>query len=336
MPQENVRVLLIDDQKIVAEGIRRMLEQETDIEFHYCQDPNQAINSAIELRPTVVLLDLVMPDVDGMTLTRFFRVNKQTKDIPIIVMSSNEDPATKRDAFSNGAHDYLVKLPDKIELIARLRAHSKRYSMQIERDEAFNELRNVKRQLERTNSILQKLSSLDALTEIANRRVFDESLAKEWKRSAREKTPLSVLLIDVDYFKRFNDHYGHQSGDEALRNVAEALAGVVKRSGDTVARYGGEEFGIVLPQTDAAGAKSVAAKFQQAVSELKIAHEKSSVCGIVTVSIGAATLIPEPNGLPESIVMLADKALYQAKKNGRNQAVCTSGQQADDSRESCA
>jgi len=144
-------VLLVDDQPIIAEGIRRMLANENDIVFHYCEDPSNAISMAAEINATMILQDLIMPDIDGMTLVRFFRANVETRNIPIIVLSSKDDPQIKSDAFSNGANDYLVKLPDQIELLARIRAHSKSYTHQLELDAAFQAMREMQKQLEETN-----------------------------------------------------------------------------------------------------------------------------------------------------------------------------------------
>ncbi len=316
-----INVLLVDDQAMVAEGIRRMLEQESDVEFHYCSDPSAAIATALDVNATIILQDLVMPDIDGMTLVRFFRANNLTKDIPIIVLSSKDDPQIKSDAFSNGATDYLVKLPDQIELIARIRAHTKHYLMQLERDAAFFALREMQKQLEKTNAELQRLSSLDGLTGIANRRQFDQTLKNEWKHALKEGRELSLVLVDIDYFKPFNDTYGHQGGDECLQKVAQALNGVATRPTDLVARYGGEEFGIILPGTGEAGASTIAERFRTAVHELAIAHEASKAADTVTISLGLATLVPDQGMGPETLIELADRALYQAKESGRNRAV---------------
>jgi two-component system chemotaxis family response regulator WspR len=319
--RNTIKVLLVDDQEIIAHGIRKMLASENDIELVYCQDASQAIATAEAEQVTVVLLDLVMPDIDGMTLMRFFRANHTTKDIPIIVMSSKEDSTVKRDAFSSGANDYLVKLPDEIELIARLRAHSKQYIMQVERDAAFTALRQMQFQLQQTNDELQRLSSLDSLTGISNRRIFDEKLASEWTRAAREQIPLTIMLVDVDYFKLYNDYYGHQNGDVALRQVAQGLKTVVNRPADIVARYGGEEFGIILPNTDQAGGDAVAKSFCQSISRIGIEHSKSSVSDTLTISVGACTITPSAEHTLEMLLAEADKALYAAKANGRNTVV---------------
>ena len=317
-----IRVLLVDDQAMIAEGIKRMLATETDIEFFYCQEPLKAIDTAIEIDASVILLDLVMPDIDGMTLVRFFRANQSTKDIPVIVMSSKEDPEVKRDAFTHGANDYLVKLPEQIELIARIRAHSKQYNLQIERDAAFFALREVQRQLQLTNAELQRLSATDALTGIPNRRVFDETLLGEWKRAIREQTWFTVLIIDIDHFKLFNDHYGHQAGDDTLCQVAQALNTIIRRPGDLLARYGGEEFGAILPSTDLNGSEATSHRFIEVVQNLNINHQKSTTAKTVTISLGAASVIPTLELDPQNVLEAADKALYDAKKGGRNRAIC--------------
>lgn len=318
-------VLLVDDQAMVAEGIRRMLEHEPGIEFHYCSDPKTAINMAVQIKATTVLQDLVMPDIDGMTLVRFYRANPMTRDIPIIVLSSKDDPKIKSDAFANGATDYLVKLPEPIELIARIRAHSKSYLAQRERDEAYHALREMQEQLRemnaqlaQSNRELHRLSSLDGLTGIANRRQFDEVLEREWQRSVRNDTPLSLILLDIDYFKPFNDRYGHQAGDDCLRMVARTLDRVVQRPTDLVARYGGEEFVVVLPDTNQAGAEAVARELLKEVRNLGIMHEASKVTDHLTLSIGTTTRDSGQPGSATDLVAAADQALYLAKEHGRN------------------
>lgn len=319
--KKNIVVLLVDDQEIIAEGIRKMLESEDDIAFHYCPDPTDAIEKATEIHATIILQDMVMPDVDGMTLVRFFRANTDTSDIPIIVLSSKEDPEIKSDAFSNGANDYLVKLPSKIELIARIRSHSKHYLMKIERDATFLALKEMQNQLEASNAELQRLSSIDGLTELANRRSFDKMLDNELGRAKREQTELSLIMIDIDFFKPFNDTYGHQGGDDCLKKVASTIGGAAQRPADLAARYGGEEFAFILPLTDTNGALLIGEKLRSAVEELQIPHEGSKVKSTVTISLGCATIAPDRDAKPEELIERADKALYHAKENGRNKVV---------------
>ena len=261
-------VLLVDDQMMVAEGIRRMLASEEDIEFHYCAEPKKAVAMALEIRPTVILQDLIMPDMDGYTLVNDYRAEPETQNIPVIVLSTKEDPKDKSKAFERGANDYLVKLPDQIELVARIRAHSRSYL-------AHQALRETQAKLEQSNAELKKLSCLDGLTGIANRRRLDEFLRMECLRSVRDDTPLSLILIDIDFFKPYNDHYGHLAGDECLRRVARGLDEAVQRASDLIARYGGEEFAVILPNTDLNGAKRIASELCEKIRSLGVPHEYS-------------------------------------------------------------
>jgi two-component system chemotaxis family response regulator WspR len=316
-------VLLVDDQPIIAESIRRMLATEADTTFHYCQDPARALAMATEVGATVILQDLVMPDLDGFVLVRFFRKNPATAAIPIIVLSSKESPVDKSRAFAEGAIDYLVKLPDKIELCARIRAHSRSFLAQKQRDDAYRALEALRKKLEESNAELQRLTHIDGLTGVANRRRYDEFLDAEWRRARRNGALLSVVLIDIDHFKKFNDHYGHQGGDDCLRQVAAALHGTIRRGGDLLARYGGEEFAAVLPEVPHWGACRVAHLLQQAVLAKNLVHEASATAKQVTISLGVATLSPKDAADDRStqLVALADAALYRAKEQGRNRFV---------------
>jgi len=313
------RVMLVDDQAIVAEALRRMLADEDDIDYHYCSNPAQAIEEAISFGPTVILQDLVMPDIDGLMLLKFFRSNPQTKPIPIIVLSSKEDPKIKSEAFELEASDYLVKFPDKLEVIARIRAHSRSFLAQQQRDEAYRALRELQKELEIKNTELERLSSLDGLTGIANRRIFDQFIENECSRAARDGTPVSVVLIDIDHFKVYNDNYGHQGGDDCLRRVAQAMASTVKRPSDLVARYGGEEFAVVMPRTDKEGAENIADALRKGVDSLCLEHAHSSTSDHITISLGVATMVPADSNASNELVAKADKALYRAKESGRNQ-----------------
>jgi two-component system chemotaxis family response regulator WspR len=313
-------VLLVDDQIMVAEGIRRMLDAEKDIDFHYCSDPSRAVAMAAELKPTVILQDLIMPSIDGYTLVKSYRAEQVTGNIPVIVLSTKEDPKDKSVAFENGANDYLVKLPDKIELIARIRAHTKAYLTQLERDEAFRKLGELQKELQKSNTELQKLTCLDGLTCIANRRRFDDFIRKECLRSARDETTIALILIDIDYFKLYNDNYGHLKGDECLQKVAAALQKAVQRPADLVARYGGEEFAVVLPSTDAAGAMKIADSLRHTVESLELPHAYSPLTNIITISMGIACKVANEKTSPADLIEMADEALYEAKNAGRNQS----------------
>jgi len=318
-------VLLVDDQAIVAEAIRRMLAEQPDVQFHHCSDVTLALPMARKVGPTVILQDLVMPDTDGFTLVRFFRNDPQTANIPIIVLSSKEDPRDKSRAFELGASDYLVKVPDKIELVARIRAHSRTFIAQAERDDAHRALEAVKAQLESSNAALQRLAILDPLTGLANRRCLDQVLDTEWRRCQREGAPLSVVLLDIDEFKKFNDSQGHLAGDECLKRVASVLRDGVRRPADLTARYGGEEFAIVLPNTPAVGALQVAETLRRMIEAAGIAHATSSIAPYVTASLGVASCLPDAGKSLAELFAAADAALYSAKSAGKNRCVAAAG-----------
>jgi len=303
------RILLVDDQEIIHEALRRMLIDAGDIELHCCSKGGEALRLASALQPDVILQDLVMPDVDGMMLVKYYQANQLTRDIPIVVLSSREEAKTKAEAFIAGANDYLVKLPDRIELLARLRYHAKVHASLLERNAALEEL--------------QRISNTDGLTNLYNRRYFDETFAEEWRRARRDQQPLSLAMLDVDHFKQFNDHYGHQSGDDCLIQVSSALQSSVCRAGDIVARYGGEEFVGIFPNTDTEGAMAIAEKIRKAVTGLDIPHEHSLVASQVTVSIGVASTFPAADKDRKKLIKAADTALYRAKETGRNRVVCS-------------
>jgi len=315
-----VRVLLVDDQLIIVEAVRRMLAAHPDIEFHTVTDAHAALATALEVRPTVILQDLVMPGVDGFELIRGYRGQPALRDVPVIVLSSKDEAKLKAHGFTVGANDYLVKLPDQVELVARIRHHSSGYIKGLQRDAAYRSLRDSEEQLARANEELRRLAALDGLTGIANRRRFDEAIRVEWQRGWRQRSPLSLLLCDVDSFKLYNDHFGHPAGDLCLKKAASVLTGQLKRPADLAARYGGEEFAILLPDTDLAGALVLAESCRSQLEHLSLPHPQTD-CGAVTMSIGAACLVPGETGSMEQLIADADNALYQAKRDGRNRIV---------------
>jgi two-component system chemotaxis family response regulator WspR len=315
----DIRVLLVDDQLVIAEALRQLLADQADIEFHSVADAQLALQTAIDVKPTVILQDLVMPGVDGFELVRQFRANPATHDIPIIILTSKDDSKLKALGFHIGANDYLVKLPDKLEVVARIRYHSAAYINRLQRDDAFRFLRENQQKLHDANIELQKLAVLDGLTGIANRRRFDKVICAEWQRAQREKYPLSLLLCDVDHFKQFNDAYGHPAGDMCLKKVAAVLTENLKRPADLAARYGGKEFALILPNTDKDGALKVAEKCRRQVEALELPNRHSEAPVFTTLSIGLAHMVPSGDRTLEELIDLADRALYRAKESGRNQ-----------------
>jgi two-component system chemotaxis family response regulator WspR len=259
----------------------------------------------------------VMPGIDGFGLIKLYRESALLKPVPVIVLSAREDPKLKAHGFAVGANDYLVKLPDRLELLARLRHHAAGHISGLQRDAAFLSLRESQRQLADANIELQKLAALDGLTGIANRRRFDQALHTEWQRASREQRPLSLIMCDVDCFKAYNDTYGHLAGDLCLKRSAAVFTEHLKRPADIVARYGGEEFAIILPETAAEGALQIAEACRAHIEALAIAHT-GSANGVVTLSLGVATMAPTPALSAETLIERADKALYAAKQGGRN------------------
>jgi two-component system chemotaxis family response regulator WspR len=316
-----IMVLLVDDQPMIGEAVRRALASESDISFHYCSDPLLALQTAEKIKPTVILQDLVMPGVDGLALVRQYRGDPATQNIPIIVLSTKEEAAIKSAAFAKGANDYLVKLPDNIELIARIRYHSKAYLHLLQRDAAFRALHASQRELTEKNFELSRLINVDGLTGLNNRRYFDEFAAIEWKRAIREHADFGLLMIDVDDFKRYNDTYGHLAGDDVLRSVGLTIKSAAERPGDIAARFGGEEFVVILPGSSTEGIESFGEKLCRGVENLRIQHIGSTVAGALTVSIGGASASPRQGDSLLTLIEATDVALYHAKRSGRNRLV---------------
>ncbi|WP_347488973.1 PleD family two-component system response regulator [Desulfoscipio sp. XC116] len=267
----------------------------------------------------LILLDIVLPDMDGREVCGIIKSIKHLQDTPIIIVTSLTDSAHLEMAFAAGATDYVTKPVNYIELLARISSALKLKHEMDHRKAREKKLLEVTRQLEKAVNQLNRLSSLDGLTGIANRRRFDEYLHIEWRRNIRNARPLSLFMADIDFFKAYNDTYGHQAGDECLKSVAKTLKNTLQRPGDLVCRYGGEEFAIILPETPSSGALSLANKMCLSVEALGINHQKSPAGNYVTISIGVATTLPTENSSPKEIIAAADQALYNAKHNGRNQ-----------------
>lgn len=277
----------------------------------------------------LVLMDYMMPRVDGIEAIRRLKSVEALRDIPVILVTGHDGEGVLERAFDAGAMDYITKPIDTVELLARIRsALTLKREMDI-RKERERELLAVTKKLAEVNEALQRLSSLDGLTGIANRRSFDDVFEREWRRCRRESEYLSLLMIDIDHFKDFNDAYGHLKGDDCLRTVASILEQACHRAGDLAARYGGEEFVIVLSNTCPAGAGRVAESLRAQVQELVIPNERSATEPVVTISVGVASVVPDDAATPSTLLAEADRALYTAKRNGRNRVHVTDlGRQA--------
>jgi len=321
LPPHPIMVVLVDDQPMVAESIRRMLQDEHDIDLHYCMHAERALDVIREIQPTLILQDLIMPHVDGLDLLRDYRACKTSCEVPVVVLSSREEPETKARAFALGANDYMIKLPDRVELVARIRYHSQWYINKLQRDDAYRSLQASQRRLKELNISLYQMTRKDGLTGIINRGRFNEIFADEWQRARREKQHVSLIMIDIDFFKPYNDHFGHLGGDECLKKVAEILQTTLQRPSDIVARYGGEEFVVLLPNTELAGAAKVAEDLRSRIAAASLSHPESSVAEYVTISLGVADTVPAQGCPSDHLIKAADDALYQAKQEGRNRTV---------------
>ena len=260
----------------------------------------------------IVLTDLVMEGIDGIQVLK--NIKQLRPKVQVVVLTGFGSMESVMDAMRFGAHDYLLKPCKQEELLLRL-------ARCVERIELEEALRKSMEDLAASNQELQRLSSLDGLTGIANRRYFDEYLEREWSLAVRNNIAMALIFIDADYFKLFNDVYGHQAGDDCLRKGARTINEPLKRPADFAARYGGEEFVVLLPGTEAAGAANLANEIRLRVEELEIPHTGSSAHKHVTISVGVGLMTPARNSLSSELIKIADEALYKAKSNGRNR-VC--------------
>ncbi|CAN1210497.1 PleD family two-component system response regulator [Tumidithrix helvetica PCC 7403] len=275
--------------------------------------------------PDLILLDINMPKMDGFQVCEQLKADPKTCDIPVIFISARDEVLDKVQAFSVGGVDYVTKPFQLAEVLARvenqLTLRRLQKKLQQQNDQLRQEIQSrlsAEAALQKANEELQNLANLDGLTQLANRRRFDEYLNLEWSRLAREQLPLSLVMCDIDFFKNFNDTYGHLAGDDCLRKVAHILKQSVRRPADMAARYGGEEFAILLPNTEIEGAANVAEQIRANVKDLKIGHEDSDVSEYVTISVGVASLIPLVESLSTVLITAADYALYRAKELGRD------------------
>lgn len=295
-------LLLVDDDPAIVQVLGRMLGGLGHLRF--ALSAPDALRLARESAPDVVLVDAEMPGMNGFEFCAAMKVDPQLAEVPVIFVSSHGNVETEVACFSVGAADFIRKPPTAEVVVARVRTQLR---------------------LKALSDALRRAALVDGLTGVANRRRFDEQLQIECDRALRTGEPLSLLMIDVDHFKRYNDRYGHPAGDACLRDVAQAIQGMVRRPADQVARYGGEEFVMLLPHTDLAGAAHLGERVVEAVAALRIPHEGSLPDRVVTVSVGVATARCNADGTctpasPAALVRAADQALYAAKAAGRGRS----------------
>ncbi|WP_114859068.1 diguanylate cyclase [Azospirillum brasilense] len=301
MTDARPKILVVDDIPSNVHVLSRILKDDNDI--YFATDGSKALELAQSRLPDLVLLDIMMPGMDGYEVCSRLKADPITRDIPVIFISAKSEVEDETYGLEVGAIDFISKPISPPIVKARVRNHLL---------------------LKRQTDLLRTLSFNDGLTGIANRRRFDEVLLREWRRCGRAQLPLSLIMLDVDQFKPYNDHYGHQAGDECLRAVAQLLAEQMMRPGDLIARYGGEEFVCLLPETDEEGAVQVAERLRQTVTGQRLPHAASHVADHITISLGVGTARPLLDDTPDRLTQLADGLLYEAKRAGRNR-VCSGG-----------
>jgi diguanylate cyclase (GGDEF)-like protein len=288
------KILVVDDEVTNIRLMHGLLKSRYDV--FMATDGEQALKQVTSIVPDLILLDVVMPGISGHEICQRLKDNPDTADIPIIFITAQNEEAEEIRGLELGAVDFIHKPVNAVILQARVNTHVT---------------------LQQQRKLLQNLASVDGLTGIANRRRFDEFLEMHWMQSARSKLPISIILFDVDHFKKFNDHYGHRAGDECLMRIAGAAARATRRPLDLAARYGGEEFACILPDTDSAGAIQIAESIIRNVQECAIPHEAVGPNYKVGISAGISTHIATLDKSSTWLVECADKQLYRAKMNGR-------------------
>ena len=292
------RILIVDDERFNLTTLHELLKDEFRIMV--AKHAEQGLKAALSGRPNLILLDINMPEMNGYEVCKRLKADPLTADIPIIFITALSEAADETRGLELGAADYITK-PFNLSVVkARV---------------------NTQLHLKRQSDMLASLAFKDGLTSINNRRSYDDRLQIEWTRGQRALEPLSLMMIDVDHFKLYNDTYGHALGDECLKQIAQTLQQCTSRATDFVARYGGEEFVILLPNTNLEGGLQLAERIRQAVHQRNIEHRSSPVADCVTLSIGLVTRKPGLEMEMSQFKQAADKMLYQAKHDGRDRVV---------------
>ena len=299
---EMQKVLVADDDAINRMVLGELLKPEYTVIL--AKNGAQTLERAARHAPDLILLDVMMPDMDGYETLRRLRQDPQTAHIAVIFISGLDRPEDEAIGLRMGVADYIAKPFNATVVMARVALHL---------------------QVVRQRRMLERLAHVDGLTELANRRRFDEVYESEWLRASRSKRPLSLALLDIDGFKLYNDHYGHPAGDRALRAVARSASNGMRRPADLAARYGGEELVLLMPDTDAAQAQQVVCGICDEIAQLMIEHAASTVAPMLTVSVGGATLVDHGAETASAMFEAADAHLYRAKQTGRNRIVWRQG-----------
>ena len=297
------KVLVADDDAINRQVLGELLKP--DYTVLMAKNGEQALELAVRHAPDLILLDVIMPDMDGYEVLRRLRAEPQSSHISVIFISGLDRPEDEANGLNLGASDYIAKPFNATVVTARVALHL---------------------QVVRQRRMLERLANIDGLTELANRRRFDEIYAVEWKRAQGGDRPLSLALLDIDCFKQYNDYYGHPAGDRVLRAVARTAAAYMRRPSDLAARYGGEELVLLMPDTDTAQAQQLIAALGKAVEQLALPHATSVAAPVLTVSLGGATLDEEEGETAEELLDAVDHQLYRAKHAGRNRLEWRRGQ----------
>jgi diguanylate cyclase (GGDEF)-like protein len=313
-------ILIVEDEATLRLLYRRVLMRE-GYELQEASNGEQCLEICSHRVPDLILLDAKMPTMDGFTCCEELQKKLGTDCPPILIVTILDDEESVELAFEKGATEYITKPINWAVFRQRISRLLKTHWAFQELQRRYQEAEELSQQLVTANQKLKLLATVDGLTQVANRRMFDERLQEEWHRACRQQLPLSLILCDIDYFKRYNDHYGHQAGDACLVQVASILQQNCQRSEDLVARYGGEEFGIILSGSHLEEANCVAQRIRTQLQETAIPHAKNPNQSWITLSMGVASMIPQNNVQEADLVAQADRALYQAKIQGRNQAV---------------
>jgi len=310
-------LLIVDDNPENIQFLGNLLMKD-HYEIGIAQNGSEALRFIEQRIPDLILLDIMMPNIGGYEVCKKLKASALTKMIPVIFISAKVESEDIIKGLEIGAVDYVKKPFNAMELKLRVKMHLELKLSREKLEEEIIKRSSLQLQLEKVNNELKQLSNLDGLTKIANRRRFDICIQQEGERAIREKTPLSLIMCDVDYFKIYNDTFGHQMGDTCLQEIATVINAACQRPGDVAARYGGEEFAIILPNTTSEGAGTIANSINKSLALLKMEHQASPVDSFVTLSMGIATIeIGEKTSI-EKLILNADKALYRAKKRGRN------------------